>query len=35
MGNNMNNINNPLNEIHLKYKPVEGNSFKDFIPRKK
>ena len=33
MNNNINN--NPLNEIHLKYKPVEGNSFKDFIPRKK
>ena len=24
-----------LNNIHLKYKPVEGNSFKNFIPRKK
>ena len=27
--------NSPLNNIHLKYKPIEGNSFKDFIPRKK
>lgn len=24
-----------LNNIHLKYKPTEGNSFKNFIPRKK
>ena len=27
--------NSPLNDIHLKYKPIEGNSIIDFIPRKK
>tara|TARA_Y200000002_G_C22540669_1_gene603824 strand:- start:17 stop:460 length:444 start_codon:yes stop_codon:yes gene_type:complete len=27
--------NNTLNNIHLKYKPVEGNNFSNFIPRKK
>ena len=26
---------NSLTNIHLKYKPVEGNCFKNFIPRKK
>ena len=33
--NNVKNNNDCLSNIHLKYKPTEGNSFKNFIPRKK